>query len=87
VQVISGSHIFDNPDVPVRFQGTAYGNVSIGEDCWLGTNVVVLPGVTIGKGAVVGAGAVVTKDVPEYAIALGIPAKVVGHRGLKGVSV
>ena len=43
--------------------------------------VVVLPGVTIGRGAVIGAGAVVTKDVPELALALGIPAKVVGHRG------
>ena len=87
VQVISGNHVFDDPDMPIRFQGTHYGKVTIGEDCWLGTNVLVLPGVTIGRGAVVGAGAVVTKDVPEYGIALGIPAKVVGHRGLKGVSV
>lgn len=81
VQVLSGNHIFDDPNTPIRLQGTAYGKVTIGEDCWLGTNVVVLPGVTIGRGAVVGAGAVVTKDVPELAVAIGIPAKVVGHRG------
>jgi acetyltransferase-like isoleucine patch superfamily enzyme len=87
VQVISGNHIFDDPDVPIKYQGTAYGKVTIGEDCWLGTNVIVLPGVTIGRGAVVGAGAVVTKDIPEYSIALGIPAEVVGHRGVKGQSV
>jgi acetyltransferase-like isoleucine patch superfamily enzyme len=82
VQVITGNHVSDDPAVPIRFQGTSYGKVSIGEDCWLGTNVVVLPGVTIGKGSVVGAGAVVTRDVPEYCVALGLPARVVGHRGM-----
>jgi acetyltransferase-like isoleucine patch superfamily enzyme len=87
VQVISGNHIFDDSEVPIKYQGTAYGKVTIGEDCWLGTNVIVLPGVTIGRGAVVGASAVVTKDIPEYSIALGIPAEVVGHRGVKGQSV
>jgi len=83
VQCLSGNHIIDDPDVPIKYQGTAYGKVTIGEDCWLGTNVVVLPGVTIGHGAVVGAGAVVTRDIPDYGIALGIPARVVGRRGEK----
>jgi galactoside O-acetyltransferase len=87
VQVLSANHVFDDPKVPVRFQGGIYGKVTMGEDCWLGTNVVVLPGVTIGRGAVVGAGAVVTKDIPAYGIALGVPAKVVGHRGGKVWSV
>ena len=81
VQCLSGNHIFDDPDVPIKYQGTAYGKVTIGEDCWLGTNAILLPGVTIGRGAVIGAGAVVTKDIPDYGIALGVPAKVVGHRG------
>jgi len=84
VQCISGNHIFDDPDIPIKYQGTEYGKITIGEDCWLGTNVIVLPEVTIGRGAVIGAGAVVTKDIPAYAIALGVPAKVVGHRGTKG---
>ena len=87
VHCISGNHIFDDRETPIKYQGTAYGKITIGEDCWLGTNVVVLPGVTIGRGAVVGAGAVVTKDIPPFAIALGIPAKVVGERGRKDVNV
>jgi len=87
VQVITGNHVFSDPDTPVRFQGTAYGKVTIGQDCWLGTNVIVLPGVTIGDGAVVGAGAVVTKDIAPGAIAVGVPAKVVGQRGLRVRSV
>ncbi len=65
---------------PMREQYGTYGPVTIGSDCWLGAMVVVLKGVTIGDGAVVGAGAVVTKDIPEYAIAVGVPAKVVGER-------
>ncbi len=53
---------------------------SIGHDTWLGHNVIVMPGVTIGTGAVVGSGAVVTKDIPPYMIAVGIPAKVIRPR-------
>ena len=51
--------------------------ISIGEDCWLGGNVTILPGVTIGKGAVVGAGSVVTKDVPPESVVVGNPARVI----------
>jgi len=52
----------------------------IGNDVWLGANVVVMQGVKIGNGAIVGANAVVTKDIPPYAIAVGIPAKVIKYR-------
>lgn len=52
----------------------------IGNDVWLGANVVVMQGVKIGNGAVIGANAVVTKDIPPYAIAVGIPAKVIRYR-------
>lgn len=52
--------------------------VVIGDGAWLGVNAVVLPGVTVGRGAIVGAGAVVTRDVPEFAIAAGVPARVIG---------
>jgi len=51
--------------------------VTIGDDCWIGGNVIILPGVTIGKGCTIGAGSVVTKDIPEYSVAIGSPAKVV----------
>lgn len=52
----------------------------VGNDVWIGCNVVVLPGVTIGNGAVVAAGSIVTKDVPPYAIVAGTPAKVLRYR-------
>jgi galactoside O-acetyltransferase len=83
VHCISGNHVFDDREVPIKYQGTQYGKITIGEDCWLGTSVTVLPGVTIGCGSVIGAGAVVTKDVPELSIAVGVPARVVGQRGKK----
>lgn len=51
--------------------------ITIGDDCWFGANVTVLPGVTIGRGCTIGAGSVVTKDVPEYSVAMGVPARVV----------
>ncbi|MDY6796333.1 MAG: acyltransferase [Actinomycetota bacterium] len=65
---------------PMRLQGGTYGPVVIGEDCWIGSQVVILKGVTIGEGAVVAAGAVVSRDVPPYAIAAGVPARVIGDR-------
>jgi maltose O-acetyltransferase len=51
--------------------------VSIGDDCWIGGNSVICPGVTIGPGCVIGAGSVVTKDIPENSLAVGNPAKVI----------
>lgn len=56
------------------------GPITLGEDVWVGSNAVILPNVTIGRGAVIGAGSIVTKNVPKYAIAVGNPAKVVGQR-------
>ena len=52
----------------------------IGEYAWICSRSIILPGVKIGKGAIVASNAVVTKDVPDYAIVGGIPAKVIGHR-------
>ncbi len=54
--------------------------IEIGNDVWIGANAVLLPGVKVGNGAVIGAGAVVTKDVPDYAIVVGVPAKVLRYR-------
>ncbi len=63
--------------VPTRNRGA---NIEIENDVWFGASCVVLKGVTIGSGAVIGAGAVVTKDVPPYAIVAGNPAKVIKYR-------
>ncbi len=74
-------HKFDRLDVPIMRQGyDSKGGVVIEDDVWLGAGVMVLDGVTIGTGSVIGAAAVVTKDIPAYSIAIGIPAKVVGSR-------
>lgn len=51
--------------------------ITIGNDCWIGANVTVLPGVTIGKGCTIGSGAVVQKSIPDYSVAVGVPAKVI----------
>ncbi|HIQ04950.1 MAG TPA: acyltransferase [Anaerolineae bacterium] len=74
-------HGFSDPNQPIQLQPlTSRGPIIIEDDAWLGLNVTVLDGVTIGRGAVVGAGAVVTKDVPAYAIAAGVPARVIAWR-------
>jgi acetyltransferase-like isoleucine patch superfamily enzyme len=62
------------------------GDIVIHDEAWLGTGVIVLAGVTIGEGAVVGAGSVVTRDIPDFAIAVGTPARIVKFRPREGVS-
>lgn len=54
-----------------------YGPIKVENDVWIGTNVVVLPGITIGKCSIIGAGSIVTKDIPPYSIAVGNPARVI----------
>ena len=66
------------PDLSLNIQ--EYKPVVIGDDVWIGTNAMILDGVTIGSHAVVAAGAVVTKDVPEYAIVGGVPAEIIKYR-------
>lgn len=66
-----------NHDFNERHTKYTYGKVLIKKNAWIGMNVTICPGVTIGKYAVVAAGAVVTKDVPDYAVVGGVPAKVI----------
>jgi acetyltransferase-like isoleucine patch superfamily enzyme len=80
VEIIGGDHTFDDVTRPMRFQGRSPSRIVIGEDVWIGTHAIILGGVTIGKGAVIGAGAVVQRDIEEYAIAVGVPARVVRSR-------
>ena len=79
-KIFSRNHLI--PEKPGRIFGSGhrFNAVSIGKDVWLGANVIVLPGRTIGDGAVVGVGSVVTKDVAPYTIVAGNPAKLVRER-------
>ncbi|PYT09196.1 MAG: hypothetical protein DMF60_03010, partial [Acidobacteria bacterium] len=69
-----------SPTISIDQQACIAGPVIIGTDVWLGANVVVVPGVRIGDGAVVGANAVVTRDVPPMAIVAGVPARLLRYR-------
>ena len=80
VSIFANNHVFSDPLQYIRHQGHSYQGIVIGDDCWLGAGVKVLDGVEIGQGCVIGAGAVVSKSLPPYSIAVGIPAKVVGTR-------
>lgn len=77
----SGDHEMRDPDVPVRKQGIRTGRIVVEDDVWIGAHSVVLRDVRLGRGCVVAAGAVVTHDVPPYAIVGGVPARVIGSRG------
>lgn len=80
VMIIAFNHAFDAREIPTIKQDYYDADVTIGDDVWIGGGAIILAGVTIGKGAIIAAGAVVNKDVPEYAIAGGIPAKVLKYR-------
>lgn len=67
--------------IPIADQGCEQHPVEIGDDVWIGTGAVILPGVTIGRGAVIGAGAVVNQDVPANQVWAGVPARLIKHRG------
>jgi acetyltransferase-like isoleucine patch superfamily enzyme len=77
ITVTALNHNFEDPGQRIDQQGVSTKAVVIGDDCWIGANAVVLPGVNIGKHCVVAAGAVVTKDVPAHSLVAGVPAKVI----------
>jgi acetyltransferase-like isoleucine patch superfamily enzyme len=92
--VTIGAHVLISPNVvitsmehpirdvsrPMDQQPRIFESIRIEDDVYIGSSAVITPGVTVGTGAVIGAGAVVTRDVPPYMIALGVPARVVGPR-------
>ncbi|MEH3033591.1 MAG: acyltransferase [Aeromicrobium erythreum] len=76
--VTDSDHVISDPDRPATWQGfTSRGPTTIGDDTWLGAHVVVTSGVSIGNRCIIGAGAVVTHDVPDWSVAVGVPARVV----------
>lgn len=81
VKIFSENHSFQDLSTTIKSQGVVRSHVRIGDDCWIGSGVIITAGVTIGAGAVIGSGSVVTRDVPSRAIAVGNPARVLRQRG------
>lgn len=80
VNLHSENHVFDDPTRLIREQGVSYQGIVIEDDVWIGSQAVILNGVTIGRGSVIGAGAVVTRSVPPMTIVIGVPARVIRRR-------
>jgi len=80
LMIFTQNHNFSDTTRLIREQGATRRPVLIEDDVWIGARVIVLPGVTIGRGSVVAAGAVVTKSFPPYSIIGGVPAKIIGNR-------
>ena len=78
--IITTNHNFKDRKKPILMQELSYGKVVIEDDVWIGANCVILPNVKIGKGSIIGAGSVVSRDIPEYSIAVGKKAEVIKKR-------
>jgi acetyltransferase-like isoleucine patch superfamily enzyme len=77
VYITDQNHGYEDISIPISKQSQPERAVSIGDGSWLGHGSVVLPGVTIGRHVVIGANSVVTKDIPDFSVAVGVPAKVI----------
>jgi len=80
VTILTLKHCYGDISVPFIEQKIYSTEVIIEDDVWIGIRSIILPGVTIGKGSIVAAGAVVTKDVPNYSVVGGVPAKIIKKR-------
>lgn len=75
VKIYSRNHNYESLDIPIRDQGKTILETRVGDDVWIGANVVITAGCKIGNHCIIAAGAVVTKDIEDYTIAGGVPAK------------
>lgn len=78
--IVSSNHNYERRDLPIWTQGVIEAPIIIEDGVWIGAHVIVLPGVTIGEGAIIGAGSVVSKNIPPYEIWAGVPAKFIKKR-------
>lgn len=83
VYVCDFDHVHTDVGVPIKDQGIVKSPVRIGPDCWLGTRVTVLRGVTVGRGCVLAAHAVVRTDAPDHSVVVGVPGRVVKNRAVE----
>jgi maltose O-acetyltransferase len=82
VVIMTTAHAFEDRNVTIRMQGALPTRpVTIGNDVWIGTRAIIMPGVRIGSGAVIGAGSIVTKDIAPFAVVAGNPARLIRMRG------
>lgn len=70
VKLYDHNYVFDDPSRPIKTQGLSTGAIHVGDDCWIGANIVIPEGVSIGRGCIVGSGAVVSKDLPEDSVVI-----------------
>ena len=75
--VYSTTHNFSDPSVPIKYQGYRNSPTRIRKGAWIGIGAIIMPGVTVGVNSVVGANSVVTKDVPDFSVVAGAPARVI----------
>ncbi|NJI75026.1 acyltransferase [Sphingobacterium kitahiroshimense] len=77
VFITTNQHNFEDISMPIRLQGGNSNGIRIKSGAWIGANAIVMDGVTVGHNSVVAAGAVVTKNVPDYCVVGGVPAKII----------
>ena len=80
VGIHGSNYEYSDENTPILSQGVTSKGIIIEDDVWIGSNSTVLDGVTIGRGSVIGAGSVVTRDIPPFSVAFGVPAKVIKRR-------
>lgn len=80
IKIYSRNHKTERLDIPIQKQGKHYLSTTIGNDVWIGANAIIVAGVNVGNHAIIAAGAIVTKDVPDFAVVGGCPAKVLKYR-------
>ena len=81
VKISCSHHNFDRTDIPIREQGIKNNcDIVIGNDCWIGMGAIICPNVVIGSGVIIGAGAVVVGNIPNNAVVVGNPAKIIKYR-------